>query len=236
MLRTFPYVTVLLSTALAFLGACNKQGDTKPPERVTQITAANAKAMNLPIVESATGAETAVGLALEYDPTRVTGTTFFVRLSFPEHVGAQLRRGQSVRLTSFGDESKAVQGAIREIRPGLNTTTLSREVIVAVTNAGNWRPGGSIRGEVTLGLHQNAVVVPELAVVLRPTGTVVYTIENAVARERRVKTGLTRDGVIEILEGLPVGATVAVDGAALLSDGAKVSVREDAAQDGGKRS
>jgi membrane fusion protein (multidrug efflux system) len=234
--RTLHYVTVLLFAALTFLTACNKQSDTKLPERVTQITAATAKTMNLPIVESATGAETALGFALDYDPTRVSGNAFYARLTFPEHVAAQLHVGQAVRLTSFGNEDKAVQSTIREIRPALNVTTLSREVIVAVRNGENWRPTGSIRGDVTLGVHKNAVVVPELAVVLRPAGTVVYIIENGMAREQPVKTGLMRDGVMEIVDGLQAGSTVAVDGAALLSPGAKISVRETPAREGGKPS
>lgn len=107
---------------------------------------------------------------------------------------------------------------------------------MAVRSSGNWRPSGSLRGEVTLGVRQNAVVVPEQAVVLRPAGTTVYMIENSVARERPVKTGVARDGMIEIIEGIPAGATVAVDGAALLSDGAKVGVREAAPPPGASAS
>jgi membrane fusion protein, multidrug efflux system len=103
---------------------------------------------------------------------------------------------------------------------------LSREVIVAVPSNRNWRPEGSVRGEVTLGVNRNALVVPEQALVLRPAGSVVYVIDGNVAKERPVKTGIARDGMIQITAGLAAGETVAVDGAALLSDGAKVNVQE----------
>jgi hypothetical protein len=43
-----------------------------------------------------------------------------------------------------------------------------------------------------------------------------------------VKTGIQREGIVEILEGVEPGWTVAVDGASLLSDGAKVGVRNAA--------
>jgi membrane fusion protein (multidrug efflux system) len=49
-----------------------------------------------------------------------------------------------------------------------------------------------------------------------------------VAHAHPVKTGIQRDGMIEILEGIQPGWIIAVDGAALLSDGAKVSVRATA--------
>ncbi len=227
---------VLLLATLTFVGGCQKQQpDAKPPEPTTQIGADIAKTRDLPIIESATGAETALGVALDYDPAKVAGNTLYVRLTFPEQVVTRLRPGQAVRLTSFGDDTHAVQGTIREIRPALSATTLSSEVIVAVRASNAWRPSGSIRGEVVLDVHKNAVVVPEQAVVLRAAGSVVYVIENGVAHERRVHTGIARDGVIEILDGLPSSATVAVDGAALLADGAKVSVRDNAPPDGSKR-
>lgn len=219
---------IALLVPLLLVNACQRKEEVKPPERITQITVDAAKTRDLPLVESATGRETALGFSLDYDPTRVARGNYHVRLTFPEQVANQLRIGQNVRLTSFGNDAKAISGEVTDIRPALNTTTLSREVIVVVRNAAGWRPSGSIKGEVTLGVHKNAVVVPEQAVVLRPAGTVVYVIDNNVARERAVKTGIARDGVIEILEGVAANAVVAVDGASLLSDGAKVAARDAA--------
>ena len=160
---------------LAALGACGKQEAPKPPEKIVNATVAAVAVKDLPIAESAVGAETAIGLALDYDPTRVAGGTFYVRLPFPDHVANRLKIGQTVTLSSFSDPTKTVPGKIREIRPALDSTTLSREVIVAVS--GGWRPAGSIRGEVVLGVHKSALVVPEQAVVLRPAGSVVYVAE-----------------------------------------------------------
>jgi multidrug efflux pump subunit AcrA (membrane-fusion protein) len=220
-----PSLILFSVLSLALLSACGKKAEVKPPEQLTQVTVATSSTRDLPVTESAVGAETALGAALEYDPTHVAGGSFHVRLPFPSNVAAQLRPGQTVRLTAFGEEDKTVAGVIREIRPALNATSLSQDVIVQVKNAGHWRPTGSIRGEVTLGSHKGAVVVPEQAIVLRPAGDVVYTLENDIAHERKIKTGIARDGFIEVTEGLAKDTTVVVDGAALLSEGAKVKVR-----------
>jgi len=69
-------------------------------------------------------------------------------------------------------------------------------------------------------------VVLEQAVVLRPAGTVVYVPEGDKVKERKVQTGVQRDGESEILTGLKPGETVVVDGAGMLSDGAKIKVRD----------
>lgn len=205
--------------------ACGKQAAPPPPERVTTITTASVKQRNLPITESAVGAETAIVSAMGYDPTRVGGTSH-IRLSFPQHIAAQLRIGQSVTLSNFATPDQKTRGEIREIRPALDSTTLSREVIVAVRIGRNWRPEGSVRGEVVLGVRKNALVVPEQAVVLRPAGSVVYVVNGAVVEERPVKTGIARDGEIEIVTGAGPHDIVAVDGAAMLSQGAKIKIRE----------
>ncbi len=217
---------IVVPGLLGTLAACTRQ-EAKPatPERITYVTVAKAARRDLSVVESAVGAETAVGLALAYDPTRLTKGTVYVRLPFPEHVAERLRIGQRVTLSSFLEPERRVHGRIVEIRPALNITTLTREVIVAV-HAPGWRPSGSIHGEVVLGVRRNTLVVPEQAVVLRPSGTVVYVVEDGVVRERAVKTGMVREGVIEIVAGLEPGDTVVVDGAALLSDNARIKVRE----------
>lgn len=222
MKRTTALSIVLLALA-ALLAGCGSKEPPKPPEKITNVTVARVAQKDLLITESAVGMETALGVALDYDPTR-GGGTFYVRLPFPEHIASQLKLGQAVTLTSFAGDKK-VQGRIREIRPPLNVTTQSRDIIVTVTNAG-WRPEGSIRGEVNLGVRRNALIVPEQAVVLRPAGSVVYVVEGEVVKQRNVKTGIASDGAIEIVEGLKADETVAVDGASLLSDNAKIAVRE----------
>ncbi len=214
-----------LPLLLVLLAACGAGEAPKPPEKITSVTTAAAARRDLPVTESAVGSETVLALASDYDPSRTAAATRYVRLPFPEHVAVRLRVGQAVSLTSFDEGVRAVSGSIREIRPALNATTLSREVIVAVGDA-RWRPVGSVRGEVVLGVKRNVIVVPEQAVVLRPNGSVVYAVEAGTARERVVRTGMPREGMIEIAEGLKGDETVVVDGAGLLTDGATIKTRE----------
>ncbi len=206
--------------------ACGKQEAAKPPEKITNVTVAPMRQIDIPITEVAVGAETAIGSALGYDPTRLGANTSYVRLPFPQHVATQLKIGQQVMLSNFSTPDKTVRGSIHEIRPALDTTTVSREVIVAVKNTRDWRPEGSVRGEAVLGIRKNALVAPEQAVVLRPAGAVVYVVQGDTVQERPVKKGVMRDGQIEIVSGLKAGETVVVDGATLLSQGAKIKVRE----------
>lgn len=222
----YPFWTLLLALLVATAG-CGKKEETKPPEKIVNITTAQVVARDLPLTESAVGSETWVGQADTYDPTRDLARTFYIRLPFPLDIVRRLKIGQSVTLTNFEDGRKTT-GVIREVRPALSTMTQTVEVIAEVKNPAGWRPAGSVRGEVTLEIHRNMPVVPEQAIVPRPAGAVVYSISENVAYAHTVKTGIQREGMVEILEGVEAGWSVAVDGATLLSDGAKVSVRNAA--------
>jgi membrane fusion protein (multidrug efflux system) len=219
-----PLLLVMVSLSLAVLAGCGRDDAAKPPEKLTPVSVSPVLRRDLPVTESAVGAETALGVALDYDPSRIGTGARYIRLPFPEQVASRLRVGQAVTLSNFTEPERTARGQIREIRPPLNATTLSREVIVTVLESG-WRPTGSVRGEVLLGIHSHALVIPEQAMVLRPAGAVVYVVEDGTAREKPVRIGIVRDGLIEILSGLKDGDSVAVDGAALLTGGARVAIR-----------
>ena len=226
MTRSNLITLLLLFSVIA--GACAKKEEEKPAETLVNITVATVTTRDIPLTESAVGAETSVSRAERYDPTQMSARRFYIRLPFPLEIVRRLKIGQPVTLTNFSDNKKTL-GVIREIRPALSTMTQTVEVIAEVKSPGDWRPAGSVRGEVTLEVHKNMPAVPEQAVVLRPAGAVVYVVDGENVRAHTGKTGIQRDGLIEIVEGLSAAATVAVDGAALLSDGAKIKVRADAA-------
>ena len=218
-------MALMLLTGLALLATgCGKKEADKPVEKTTGITTARVVKKDLLLIESAVGNATSLGVAQALDPTQRQRNSFTIRLPFPEQVARQLRLGQSITLTSFSDANKKAQATIQEIRPALDSSTQTMEVIAALPGGAEWYSLGSVRGEVVVGIHRGALLVPEQAVVLRPAGAVVYVPETDVANERKVQTGLTRSGEIEILAGLKDGETVAVDGAGLLSHGAKVRV------------
>jgi multidrug efflux pump subunit AcrA (membrane-fusion protein) len=212
---------------LVLSAGCQKsEPETKPamPANLVSITTGQATRSDLSVVESAVGSESALSLALDYDPTRLHAGTVYVRLPFPADIARGIRIGQAVTLTSFAEPERRVKGQVSRILPPLNATTLTRDVIVSVSSSSGFRAGGSVRGEIVMGTRRGAITVPEQALVQRPAGDVVYVMDGDVAREQRVAIGITREGRIEIREGLTGTETVAVDGAALLTDGAKVRI------------
>jgi len=220
----------MLFTGLALLAAgCGKKDADKPIEKFVNVTTAVAVKKDLPVAESAVGTTTSLSVAQALDPNSVQRGSLTIRLPFPEHVARQLHIGQSVRLSSFDDTNKTATARVKEIRPALNNSTQTMEVIAELPAGQSWYSIGSVRGEVVINVHRGAIVIPEQSAVLRPAGSVVYVQEGDSVKERTVQTGLLRNGEIEILAGLKAGETVVVDGAGMLTDGAKVKLREAAA-------
>jgi RND family efflux transporter MFP subunit len=144
-------------------------------------------------------------------------------LPLPENIAAKIHAGIKVRL-STPTSTEEVISTIRELKPLISETSRAVDVIADVTDQAGWQPGASVKGEIILGEHANAVLIPEQCVVLRPAGEVVYLVKNGLAIQRIVKTGMRQDGKIEIIKGVSAGEVIAKDGAAFLTDKAKVKV------------
>ncbi len=153
----------------------------------------------------------------------VAGGRLTISLPFPETKTGVIRVGQHVRLV-LPAGGKVLHAVIRDLSPMIDRDSGAFEARLEVNNPGGWRSGGSVLADVRVAEHKRAVVVPDASVVLRPKGEVVYVIAGGKASERPVRSGVHTDGSVEIVRGLKAGETVAVDGAAFLTDGAAVHV------------
>ena len=149
-----------------------------------------------------------------------------VRLPFPEYRAPELSRGQTVRLRSAAAGDEPVEATITDIRPGVDTASRSVTVIVDFQNPGAWRPGASARAELVLSVRENSMLLPQVAVVRRPAGDVVYVLTGNTVEERQVQRGERQGRMVEVLGGLDGGEQIVVDGAGFLTHGTRVEVAE----------
>lgn len=152
------------------------------------------------------------------------------RLPFPETLSGLIRRGMPVRLSVYGADAP-LNGAISEVKPMAGQNNRAFDAFAVFDNPGIWRPGATVSATVVLEEHAAAVTVPELSVVLRPAGEVVYVVAGGKAQQRVVRVGINQGGRVEILEGLQDNENVVVDGAGFLTEGAAVTVSATQPQD-----
>jgi RND family efflux transporter MFP subunit len=156
----------------------------------------------------------------------VSSSKLRAHLPFPESAAPRLKKGQAVILTSPLLPGNEIRGTVSEIKPGVSETGRALDVLVDIENHTGLRPGGTVNAAVVVAKREDAILVPEQSVVLRPAGKIVYVIADGKAVQHVVEVGAKRAGMVEIVKGLPAGATVALDGAGFLTHNAAVTVQE----------
>ena len=132
-----------------------------------------------------------------------------------------------MRLESPAAPGKTIESRIDEIRPTVSAGNRALDAIVRFDSTdGAFRGGGSVNARVVINVKENALMVPEQSVVLRPAGKVVYVVQERRVTQRVVETGLRQDGMQEVTRGLAAGELIATDGAGFLSDGAAIMLAE----------
>jgi RND family efflux transporter MFP subunit len=147
-------------------------------------------------------------------------------LPYPETVALQIRIGLPAKIYSPLTPGEFAAGKITDLQPTVGSGSRAVMAIVDLTNPGKLRPGATLSGRVLVETRQQAIMVPIISVVRRPAGELVYVISGDRAKARLVKTGHNEAGLVEVLTGLENGETIATDGAAFLTDGAKVKISE----------
>ena len=145
-----------------------------------------------------------------------------VEFSVPERYATTIQKGNTVMFTTEGNE-KQFQAKIYGIEPKVDEVT--RNVIMrAICANPNQQilPGSFAKVSIVASINTKAFMLPTQAIVPILKGQKVYVAQGDSVIERKVKTGVRKDNVIEVIEGLQAGDEVVVEGVMYLRQGAKV--------------
>jgi membrane fusion protein (multidrug efflux system) len=143
----------------------------------------------------------------------------------PEVFLGRLRVGQEVTVAVDAYPSEQFKGRIYAIEPAVDEQTRTVLLRALVPNPGvKLKPGMFARVSLTLGTRENALVVPEEAIVPRGQDFFIFKVVEGRAVLARVELGLRRQGQVEVLSGLAPGELVVTDGHQRIRDGAPVAL------------
>jgi membrane fusion protein, multidrug efflux system len=131
----------------------------------------------------------------------------------------------TIEASAPGSDKRAT-GAVSMIENSVDASTGMATIRATMPNDDEvlW-PGTLVNVRVTLRQEQ-AVVVPSAAVQVSQQGSFVFVVADGVAQVRSVKVGRVVGGESVIESGLSGGETVVTNGHLLLTNGARVTVRE----------
>ncbi|QBR01616.1 efflux RND transporter periplasmic adaptor subunit [Paraburkholderia pallida] len=145
-------------------------------------------------------------------------------VDIPENLALSVRPGMSVDATFSGDPSRHYKGQIREILPGISTTSRTLQARLEVDNAdSSLTPGMLMRVRVAAQKPVSRLLVPSEAVITTGKRSLVI-VKNADGRLQPVEVTIGSDfgNETEIVSGLNDGETVVASGQFLIDSEASL--------------
>lgn len=163
------------------------------------------------------------------DVARLEGIgTLKLDFRVPETYLRKIRVGQALAVTVDAYPTETFEGAIYAIEPSVDEATRTVLLRARLPNPGvRLKPGMFARVMLTLERRENALVVPEQAIVPQGDGRYVFRIVEGKAALTKIELGLRRPGEVEIVSGLEAGQQIVADGQLKLRDGTAVAVMAD---------
>ncbi|AEM78599.1 efflux RND transporter periplasmic adaptor subunit [Thermoanaerobacter wiegelii] len=153
-----------------------------------------------------------------------------IALDVNPYDAVNLKEGQKAYI-HFAD--KTFEGVVSKVSPTATKviTQTGGDNVVKVyvdllNNDGTIKPGFNVDVDIKIGEKKDTIKVPSEAIVSDKNGNeFVYVVENGIAKQKKVKTGLAFDLETEIISGVNVGEKVILNPTSSIEDGTKVSVK-----------
>ncbi|HEY5794795.1 MAG TPA: efflux RND transporter periplasmic adaptor subunit [Bosea sp. (in: a-proteobacteria)] len=144
----------------------------------------------------------------------------------PEIFLAQVKLGQTISLKVDAVPGRDFQGRIFAVDPVVDVNGRAIKLRATVPNGDLvLKPGLFARITIVVDRRENALLVPESAVVPDGVGKIVYIVDNGKAKRVPVELGKRLPGKVEIIKGLTPQMIVVSSGQMRLRDGSTVSIK-----------
>lgn len=143
----------------------------------------------------------------------------------PETYFRQVQTGQALSISLDSFPGKLYQGRVIAVNPLLDAAGRSVVIRAQVGNTdARLRPGMFARVRLVTRDVQDAMAIPEQAIVPEGDEQYVFRVLDGKAVRTKVETGQRRDAKVEIVKGLGIDDIVVVAGQIKLRDGSPVSI------------
>ncbi len=139
----------------------------------------------------------------------------------------QVHQGLAARVSVPAYPGREFPGTVSNILPIVDPMSHTAKVEVRIANPElRLKPGMSATVELTLGRHDNTVVIPKNAIIEKMGEKYVFLYVDGIARKSNIETGFDDGKSVEILVGVKSGDRLVTSDMNVLIDGSRVQVRE----------
>lgn len=139
----------------------------------------------------------------------------------------KMKVGREVDLKFSAYPGKTYKGKVKAISPIVNPDDKTCKVIIDVANPEEEiKPGMHTEVEIAAEIHQDRLLIPQEAVLVRSGRKLAFVVENGLAKWRYIEVGLENEDFAEILDGVKEGEKVVIDGHFTLAHDARVRIEK----------
>lgn len=147
------------------------------------------------------------------------------RAHIPQEQAAILKPGAPATINA--PDAAPVSGKVIVVSPALDPGSTTVQVWIEAENkSGTLRPGSTVQINIVAGTIDDAIAIPEDALLKTPEGgtSVMVVGDQQKASRREVEVGVHSGNMVQIIKGLQPGEVVITTGAYGLPDGTQVKV------------
>ncbi|SDH83604.1 efflux RND transporter periplasmic adaptor subunit [Desulfosporosinus hippei] len=156
--------------------------------------------------------------------TIIDTATMMAEISVPDKVVAKIEKGEIIALKMNALENKVVEGVVDYISPNADSKSKAYTIKILLNTTDDLKSGMFARVVLPEAVKENVMTVPNEAIKIENSGSVVYLVAEGSVKKVQVTTGLANDRFTEIIDGLKAGDQVITEGQIFLNEGEKVNV------------
>lgn len=149
----------------------------------------------------------------------------YLEANLPEKYFRNVERGYKVYVTSYTSTEDTLLGTITQISPSIDSEARTFKCFVEVDNSGKvLLPGMFVKADLVVNSAEGVIVIPKDIIMSRNRNQIVFVVEQGVASERTITTGLENATQVEVKMGLLKGESIVSSGFETLRDQSRVRI------------
>lgn len=149
----------------------------------------------------------------------------YLEANLPEKYFRNIERGYKVYVGSYTSTADTLIGTITQISPSIDAEARTFKCFVEVDNMEEiLLPGMFVKADLVVNSAEEVIVIPKDIIMSRNRNQIVYVVEQGLASERIITTGLQNANNVEVRMGLLKGESVVISGFETLRDQSRVRI------------
>ena len=152
-----------------------------------------------------------------------------IRIGVSEKEIHKIKKGQQVEVYLDAFPNEKYQGMVFSVGMKANESTLTFPVEVEIVNNREpmLKPGMVARLKIQMGNHLQVIVIPQEVIINEEGNSFVFVARDGVAHKAKITIATTIDSQVIVKDGLSPGDFLITVGSRAISDGTKVTIKNE---------